>query len=46
MLSYDNRKLQEILTFPKKSTRELVKAYIHGIDSAAFDDMFELLAWN
>ena len=27
-------------------TRELVKAYIHGLDSAALDDVFELLAWN
>jgi hypothetical protein len=24
----------------------LVKAYIHGLDSAALDDVFELLAWN
>ena len=30
----------------RQVTRELVKAYIHGIDSAAFDDVFELLAWN
>jgi len=30
----------------RQATRELVKAYIHGIDSAAFDDLFELLAWN
>lgn len=30
----------------RQATRELVKAYIHGIDSAAFDDVFELLAWN
>ena len=26
--------------------RELVKAYIHGVESAALDDVFELLAWN
>ena len=26
--------------------RELVKAYIHGIDSRALDDVFELIAWN
>ena len=30
----------------RQATRELVKAYAHGIDSAAFDDVFELLAWN
>ena len=30
----------------RQATRELVKAYIHGLDSAAFDDVFELLAWN
>ncbi len=24
----------------------LVKAYIHGVESAALDDVFELLAWN
>lgn len=30
----------------RQATREIVKAYIHGIDSAALDDVFELLAWN
>ena len=30
----------------RQATRELVKAYIHGFDSAALDDVFELLAWN
>ncbi len=30
----------------RQATRELVKAYIHGLDSAALDDIFELLAWN
>ncbi len=30
----------------RQATRELVKAYIHGVDSAALDDVFELLAWN
>lgn len=30
----------------RQATRELVKAYIHGVDSAAFDDVFELLVWN
>lgn len=30
----------------RQATRELVKAYIHGLNSAALDDVFELLAWN
>ena len=30
----------------RQAVRELVKAYIHGIDSRAFDDVFELIAWN
>lgn len=30
----------------RQATRELVKVYIHGLDSAALDDVFELLAWN
>lgn len=30
----------------RQATRELVKAYAHGMDSAALDDVFELLAWN
>ena len=30
----------------RQATRELVKAYIHGLDSKALDDVFELLAWN
>ncbi|MBQ3378685.1 MAG: DUF2249 domain-containing protein [Synergistes sp.] len=30
----------------RQATRELVKAYIHGLDSAALDDVFELIAWN
>lgn len=30
----------------RQATRELVKAYIHGLDSEALDDVFELLAWN
>lgn len=30
----------------RQATRELVKAYIHGIDSRALDDVFELIAWN
>ncbi|MCR5666412.1 MAG: DUF2249 domain-containing protein [Eubacterium sp.] len=30
----------------RQATRELVKAYIHGLDARALDDVFELLAWN
>lgn len=30
----------------RQATRELIKAYINGVNSAAFDDVFELLAWN
>ena len=30
----------------RQATRELVKAYIHGLNSAALDDVFELFAWN
>lgn len=30
----------------RQATRELVKAYAQGTDSEAFDDIFELLAWN
>ena len=30
----------------RQATRELVKAYAHGMETAAFDDVFELLAWN
>lgn len=30
----------------RQAARELVKAYVHGLDSAALDDVFELLAWN
>lgn len=30
----------------RQATRELVKAYIHGLDSRALDDVFELFAWN
>ena len=30
----------------RQATRELVKAYIHGLPSAALDDVFELIAWN
>lgn len=34
------------VTRSRQATCELVKAYIHGLDSAALDDVFELLAWN
>lgn len=30
----------------RQAARELVKAYIHGVESSALDDVFELLAWN
>ncbi len=30
----------------RQATRELVKGYVHGIDSRALDDVFELLVWN
>ena len=30
----------------RQASRELVKAYVHGVESAALDDVFELLAWN
>ncbi|MCR4955954.1 MAG: DUF2249 domain-containing protein [Lachnospiraceae bacterium] len=30
----------------RQATRELVKSYIHGLDSRALDDVFELLVWN
>ncbi|MCR5101942.1 MAG: DUF2249 domain-containing protein [Butyrivibrio sp.] len=30
----------------RQATRELVKAYIYGIESTALDDVFELFAWN
>ena len=30
----------------RQATRELIKVYAQGIDSAALDDVFELLAWN
>lgn len=30
----------------RQASRELVKAYVHGVDSAVLDDVFELLAWN
>ena len=30
----------------RQAARELVKAYICGVESAVLDDVFELLAWN
>lgn len=30
----------------RQASRELVKAYAYGVDSAVLDDVFELLAWN
>ncbi len=50
-LSYETRLLLSLTNAVgagrmRQATRELVKAYIHGTDSRAFDDVFELLAWN
>ncbi|MGC4019289.1 MAG: DUF2249 domain-containing protein [Muricomes sp.] len=30
----------------RQASERLIKAYVYGIDSAALDDVFELLAWN
>ncbi|MDL2219762.1 DUF2249 domain-containing protein [Ruminococcaceae bacterium OttesenSCG-928-O06] len=30
----------------RQASRELIKAYAYGVESAVFDDVFELLAWN
>ena len=30
----------------RQASRELIKAYARGVDSAVLDDVFELLAWN
>ena len=30
----------------RQAARELVKAYIHGVESAALDALLELLAWT
>ena len=44
---YRTEMKQEEKDIPMRpATRELVKAYIHGLDSAALDDVFELLVWN
>lgn len=30
----------------RQASRELIKAYVHGVESSVLDDVFELLAWN
>ncbi len=30
----------------RQATRELIKAYVHGVTSDYFDDLFEMFAWN
>lgn len=50
-LSYETRLLLSLANAVgagrmRQASRELVKAYAHGIDSRALDDVFELLAWN
>lgn len=30
----------------RQASREIIKAYVYGVESAVFDDVFELLAWN
>ena len=50
-LSYETRLLLSLTNAVgagrmRQAARELVKAYIHGLDSRALDDVFELLAWN
>lgn len=50
-LSYETRLLLSLTNAVgagrmRQATRELVKAYINGLNSAALDDVFELLAWN
>lgn len=51
VLSYETRLLLSLANAVgagrmRQACRELVKAYAHGTDSAAFADVFELLAWN
>lgn len=51
VLSYEMRLLLSLANAVgagrmRQATRELVKAYNHGLDSSALDDVFELLAWN
>ena len=50
-LPYDTRLLLSLTNAVgagrmRQASRELVKAYIYGVESAALDDVFELLAWN
>ena len=50
-LSYETRLLLSLTNAVgagqmRQATRELVKAYACGVESAALDDVFELLAWN
>ncbi len=30
----------------RQATRELIKAYAHGVETPVFDDLFEMFAWN
>lgn len=50
-LPYDTRLLLSLTNAVgagrmRQASRELVKAYIYGVESAVLDDVFELLAWN
>ena len=50
-LPYDTRLLLSLANAVgagrmRQAARELVKAYSHGVETAALDDVFELLAWN
>lgn len=51
VLSYETRLLLSLANAVgagrmRQAARELVKAYVHGLESAALDDVFELIAWN
>lgn len=51
VLSYNTRLLLSLTNAVgagrmRQAARELVKGYVNGIESAVFDDVFELLAWN
>lgn len=50
-LPYDTRLLLSLTNAVgagrmRQASRELIKAYAYGVDSAVLDDVFELLAWN
>ena len=50
-LPYDTRVLLSLANAVgagrmRQAARELIKAYAHGVETAALDDVFELLAWN